>query len=38
MGRRHATDRLLRRLLEDGPTVVWWGNYRTKKIKIGGKK
>jgi hypothetical protein len=22
----------------DGPTVVWWGNYRTKKIKSGGKK
>lgn len=22
----------------DGPTVMWWGNYRTKKIKSGGKK
>lgn len=22
----------------DGPTVMWYGNYRTKKIKSGGKK
>lgn len=22
----------------EGPMVVWYGNYRTKKIKAGGKK
>jgi hypothetical protein len=22
----------------DGPTVIWYGNYRTTKIKAGGKK
>jgi hypothetical protein len=23
---------------QDGPQMVWHGNYRTKKIKSGGKK
>ena len=22
----------------DGACVVWWGHYRTKKVKSGGKK